>query len=109
MRAALAVLVLTLAACGTTPARYGEGAACTTALFLGPQIGFPIALACGLHEVHKEIAAEEADKPAPKRKAKPTPPPVVEEDEPEEDEPEDGEEGSRFDDKGNDEEGGIRV
>lgn len=60
MKKLLAVIALALAGCANAP-RYAEGAACTTALFLGPTIGFPIALACGLHEVHKEIAKEEAD------------------------------------------------
>lgn len=122
MKAALAALLaLALTGCGTVPARYAEGAACTTALFLGPQVGFPIALACGLHEVQKEIATEEADtetpkvspkdtpaKPKKKHKAKSAPPPEPEPEAVEEDDDEppfsDGDDG-----KGNDEDGGVRV
>lgn len=85
----LAVAVLALAGCADMP-RYAEGAGCAAALFAGVHIGLPVAIVCGLHEVHKEIAAEKADVPTPKakRRAKPTPPPPEPEADEEDDEPE---------------------
>lgn len=61
MRAALAVIVLTLAGCASAP-RYAESAVCTSMFFVAATpYGWPGAIICGFRELARELAASEDD------------------------------------------------